>query len=119
MRARESGTTLLIVLIMLVVITLLGIASIRISGSSLMVVGNMQARKFAENWTLQAIEQRMNSITPFNTPGTQILSTTTASGTNAFLIYGVPNGVHLTVAARTSLFSSPASGHGAVPPLAP
>ncbi len=119
MRARQSGTTLLIVLIMLVVITLLGIASIRISGSSLMVVGNMQARKFAENWTLQAIEQTMNSITPFNTPGTQILSSTTASGTNAFLIYGVPNGVNITVGARTCLFSTPASGYSAVSAIAP
>ena len=119
MRSRQSGTTLLVVLIMLVVITLLGIASIRISGSSLMVVGNMQARKFAENWTLQAIEQTVNSITPFNTPATQIVSTTTLSGTDPFKIYAVPNGVNITVGARTCLFSAPATGYSAVSTIAP
>ena len=46
---REHGATLLIVLVMLVVITLLAVAGMRMSNSSLQVVGNMQARKFAEN----------------------------------------------------------------------
>src|SRR5258708_26341463 len=119
MRTRERGTTLLIVLIMLVVITLLGIASIRISGSSLMVVGNMQARKFAENWSQQAIEQVVNTITPFNTPGTQLVSTTSASGTDPFKIYGVPNGVNITVGARTCLFSAAPTGYSAVSTIAP
>ena len=119
MRSRQSGTTLLVVLIMLVVITLLGIASIRISGSSMMVVGNMQARKYAEHWTLQAIEQTVNSITPFNTPAIQIVSTTTLSGTDPFKIYAVPNGVNITVGARTCLFSAPATGYSAVSTIAP
>src|SRR5207253_5497125 len=119
MMKRQSGTTLLVVLIMLVVITLLGIASIRISGSSMMVVGNMQARKYAEHWTLQAIEQTVNSITPFNTPATQIVSTTTLSGTDPFKIYAVPNGVNITVGARTCLFSAPATGYSAVSTIAP
>src|SRR2546426_10896906 len=68
MMKRQQGATLLVVLVMLVVITLLGIASIRISGSNLLVVGNMQSRKFVENYGLQAIEQVLNSIAPFNAP---------------------------------------------------
>ena len=53
---REHGATLLIVLVMLVVITLLAVAGMRMSNSSLQVVGNMQARKFAENVASQALE---------------------------------------------------------------
>lgn len=119
MRTRQSGTTLVIVLIMLVVITLLGVASMRISNSSLQVVGNMQARKFVENWSFQAIEQAMNSIVPYNTPGTPLTSSTTASGTDPFVIYGVPNGVSITVGPRTCLFSAAAAGYSAVSTIAP
>ena len=119
MRTRQSGTTLVIVLIMLMVITLLGVASMRISNSSLQVVGNMQARKFVENWSHQAIEQAMNSIVPFNTPATVMTSTTVASGTDPFLIYGVPSGVTISVGARTCLFSAAAAGYSAVSTIAP
>lgn len=119
MRTRQSGTTLVIVLIMLMVITLLGVASMRISNSSLQVVGNMQARKFVENWSYQAIEQAMNSIAPFNTPGTVMTSTTAASGTDPFKIYGVPSGVTISVGARTCLFSAAAAGYSAVSTIAP
>lgn len=119
MRQRQSGTTLVIVLIMLVVVTLLGVASMRISNSSLTVVGNMQARKFAENWSLQAIEQTVNSIVPFNTPATTLTASTAASGSDPFKIYGVPNGVAITVGARTCLNSAAATGYSAVSTIAP
>ena len=119
MRQRQSGTTLVIVLIMLVVITLLGVASMRISNSSLAVVGNMQSRKFAENWSNQAIEFTMNSIVPYNTPGTAITSSTAASGGDPFKIYGVPNGVNINVGPRTCMFSAAASGYSAVSTIAP
>ena len=68
---------------------------------------------------VQAIEQTVNSITPFNTPATQIVSTTTLSGTDPFKIYAVPNGVNITVGARTCLFSAPATGYSAVSTIAP
>jgi hypothetical protein len=68
------------VLVMLVVITLFGIAGIRMSTSSLTVVGNMQARKFTENYARLAIEQIMNSIQPFNNATTAIVTSATASG---------------------------------------
>lgn len=119
MRQRQAGTTLVIVLIMLVVITLLGVASMRISNSSLQVVGNMQARKFAENWSLQAIEQTVNSIVPFNTPATPLTESTLASGSDPFKIYGVPNGVAITVGPRTCMHSAAAAGYSAVSTIAP
>ena len=116
---RQRGTTLLVVLVMLVVLTLLGIAGVRMSSSSLQVVGNMQARKFVENWGLQGNEFVMNSINPFNNPAQAITSSTSASGTDWFKIYGVPSGISITVTSRTCLFSAPASGYSAVSTIAP
>ena len=103
---RQRGMTLLVVLVMLVVITLLGIASIRISGSNLLVVGNMQSRKLVENYGLQAIEQVMNSIAPFNAPTSAVAVT-------------VPAGLAISVSNRTCTFSAPAAGTSAVSPIAP
>jgi len=103
---RQQGATLLVVLVMLVVITLLGIASIRISGSNLLVVGNMQSRKFVENYALQAIEQVMNSIAPFNAPTSPVAVT-------------APAGLTVTVSNRTCTFSAPAPGTSAVSAIAP
>jgi Tfp pilus assembly protein PilX len=103
----QQGTTLLVVLVMLVAITLLGIAGIRISGSSLMIVGNLQARKYTENIALQAIEQTMSTITPFNSP-TIAVTPTPPSGL-----------ITITVSNRTCMFSAPASGYSAVAALVP
>src|SRR3989449_5381556 len=106
MMKRQRGMTLLVVLVMLVVITLLGIASIRISGSNLLVVGNMQSRKLVENYGLQAIEQVMNSIAPFNAPTSAVAVT-------------VPASLAVSVSNRTCTFSAPAAGANAGFPLAP
>jgi len=113
---RQRGATLLVVLVMLVVLTLLGIAGVRMSSSSLQIVGNMQARKFVENWGQQGVEFVMNSIAPFNNPATAINSTT---ATGVYKIVGVPAGITITVTSRTCLFSAPASGYSAVSTIAP
>jgi hypothetical protein len=103
---RQRGTTLLVVLVMLVVITLLGIASIRMSSSSLLVVGNMQARRFVENHALQSIEQVMNSAAPFSSP--------TANQT-----FTLPAGLEILYGDRQCTHSAPASGYSAVSTIAP
>jgi hypothetical protein len=109
---RQEGTTLLVTLVMLVVITLLGIAAIRMSSSSLLVVGNMQAKRYVEDWGLQAIEQVLNSIAPFNSPAAPV-QVTKPDGS------ALPAGVEITVSNRTCLFAAPASGYSAVFSLAP
>jgi len=113
MSRRQEGTTLLVVLVMLVVITLLGIASIRMSNSSLLVVGNLQAKRFVEGWALQAIEQVMSSIVPFNNPGAAVAITKPDGDAT------LPAGIAIAVSNRTCLFSAPASGYSAVFALAP
>jgi Tfp pilus assembly protein PilX len=120
---REQGATLLVVLVMLVVLTLLGVAGMRMSTSSLQVVGNMQARKFAENVASQSIEDVMNSITPFNAPTGPV--TLRTGGTTVTASPGVgaslpsPAGVTVTVSSRTCIASAPASGYSAVSTIAP
>ncbi len=107
MMIRQGGATLLVVLVMLIVITLLGIAGIKMGTSSLQVVGNMHARKFVENHAQQAVEEVMNTITPFNSP------------TAAVTITGLPAGLSATVSNRTCKYSAPAKGYSAVSTIAP
>lgn len=106
MRTRQAGSTLLVVMVMLIILTLLGIAGIRMSSSSLLVVGNMQARRYVENYGLQTIEMAMNSIVPFNS----------ASGQ---LTFTPPTGLTVAVGDRVCLFSAAASGYSAVSAIAP
>lgn len=128
---RERGATLLVVLIMLVVLTLLGVAGMRMSTSSLQVVGNMQARKFTENVASQAIEDVMNSITPFTSPtgnvtlrtGGTTVTATAYTGTSPvstdYVSLPAPAGVKVAVSKRVCQFSAPASGYSAVSTIAP
>lgn len=102
----QSGMTLLIALAMLVVITLLGVAAIRMTGSSMLVVGNMQAKKATENIAMMAIEQVMNSATPFSSP-------------TAAVTFSAPAGYTVTISNRTCLRSTPASGYSALSAVAP
>lgn len=129
---RQRGTTLIVVLVMLVVLTLLAVAGMRMSTSSLQIVGNMQARKFVDNIASQAVEDVMNSIVPFNAPtgavtlrsgGTTVSVNTTplltAPTAATFASLPSPAGVKVAVYARNCLASSPASGYSAVQPIVP
>lgn len=120
---RQRGTTLIVVLVMLVVLTLLAVAGMRMSSSSLQIVGNMQARKFVDNIAQQTIEDVMNSITPFNSPAGPVTLRTPGgnvpANAGAAVVLTNPNGISVTVSARTCLFSSPAAGYSAVQPIVP
>jgi type II secretory pathway component PulK len=129
---RQRGTTLIVVLVMLVVLTLLAVAGMRMSTSSLQIVGNMQARKFVDNIASQAVEDVMNSIVPFNAPtgpvtlrsgGTTVSVNTTPLGTATtaatFASLPSPAGVKVAVYARNCLASTPAAGYSAVQPIVP
>ncbi|HEU4644578.1 MAG TPA: PilX N-terminal domain-containing pilus assembly protein [Burkholderiales bacterium] len=104
--SRQKGAVLLVVLVMLVVITLLGLASIRMSSTSLLVVGNMQARRFAENQAQIAVEQVLSSIAPFNSP-------------TAAVAVSAPAGLTVTVGNRNCVQTAPAAGYSAVQPISP
>ncbi|MGH6770647.1 MAG: PilX N-terminal domain-containing pilus assembly protein [Xanthobacteraceae bacterium] len=102
----QKGATLFVVLVMLVVVTLLAIASIRMSGTSLLIVGNMQARRFVESNAQLAVEEVLNSIVPFNNP--TVLVTVTA-----------PAGLDVDVGDRVCVQTSAAAGYSAVATISP
>lgn len=58
----QNGATLLIALSLLILMTLLVISGLRLSDSSLLIVGNMQAKQAVESETEQQVDQDKSSI---------------------------------------------------------
>src|ERR1700722_4297296 len=69
---RQQGAALIVSLIMLILISLLAVASFRLGKSDLQIVGNMQSRKQALSAAQQIIEQVISS-TLFTTAPTNAL----------------------------------------------
>lgn len=103
-RNYQTGTTLVVSLLMLIVLTLLAITAINTSSVDLRVAGNLQAQQEAEAAVQQAIEQVISSIANFNTPTAQTITI---------------NGLDVNVEAAQCLGASPASGYSATWGLAP
>ena len=79
---RQHGTSLLLSLVMLVVITLLVVSAIRMSNSNLKTVGNMQSKNAAAAAAQQAIEQQvMSNVSNFYAPVDQTISISGYTGT--------------------------------------
>jgi Tfp pilus assembly protein PilX len=65
---RQQGATLVVGMIMLILISLLAVASFRLGKSDLQIVGNMQQRKQALSAGQQIIEQVISNIQFTTTP---------------------------------------------------
>ncbi|CAG9184945.1 hypothetical protein LMG23992_05385 [Cupriavidus laharis] len=65
------GISLVVGLVMLIVLTLLVVSAVRMSNSSLRIVGNQQARAEASAAAQQAIEKVISSAANFYTPAAQ------------------------------------------------
>lgn len=76
MRRRQQGSTLLMGLIMLVLLTLMGLASINSATSNLKVVGNMQYQQEAISAAQVAINRVMSQGSFFSDPSTAPTSET-------------------------------------------
>ena len=66
--SRQKGATLVVGMIMLILISLLAVASFRLGKSDLQIVGNMQQRKQALSAAQQTIEQVISTIQFTTTP---------------------------------------------------
>lgn len=64
----QRGTTLLVTLIMLVVLTLFAVTAFNLSSVNLKIVGNFQQVKAAESVVQQAVEQLMSTVSIFSAP---------------------------------------------------
>jgi Tfp pilus assembly protein PilX len=66
--SRQQGATLIVGMIMLILISLLAVASFRLGKTDLLIVGNMQQRKQALSAAQQTIEQVISSVQFTTTP---------------------------------------------------
>jgi len=72
--SRQQGATLVVGMIMLILISLLAVASFRLGKSDLQIVGNMQQRKQALSAAQQTIEQVISSTKFTATPTDAVFS---------------------------------------------
>lgn len=68
---QSRGISLVVGLVMLIALTLLVVSAVRMSNSSLRIVGNQQVRAEASAAAQQAIEKVISSATSFYTPAAQ------------------------------------------------
>ena len=65
---QQSGASLVISLIMLVVLTLIVVNSISLNNTSMKIVGNLQSQKVLDNVAQEAIATTLGSFSNFATP---------------------------------------------------
>lgn len=78
--ARQSGATLVVALIMLVMLTLFALSAIRTGNVGLRVVSNQQTQKLMEAAAQEAIEQVLSNLGNFD-PTTVVPASTTVAQT--------------------------------------
>ncbi len=102
---RQQGSTLLVSLIFLVVITLFGVSAINTSSLNLRIAANSQFQAQAEAAAQLGIEQAIGSLTTFTAPSVQTITLdVNKDGSTDYTA---------TVSAATCLSSKAASGYSA------
>jgi Tfp pilus assembly protein PilX len=102
---KQSGATLIVSLIMLVVLTLFAVSAINLSSVNLRIVGNMQAQKMMELAAQDAIEQMLSSPTYYSlTPSARVINV---------------GGFNVNVTAPACTRSVPATGYSATSAISP
>ena len=102
---QQQGSTLLVSLIFLVVITLFGVSAINTSNLNLRIAANTQFQQQALAAAQLGIEKALGSVTTFNTPSVQTMTLDVNKD-------GVTD-YTATVSAATCLSSKAASGYSA------
>lgn len=102
---RQRGSSLLVSLVMLVVLTLLVVSAIRISTTNLKTVGNMQSKNETIMAAQQAVEQVLSNLNNFTSPVAIPSVPIDINGD------GVPD-FSVAVAAPVCINSKPVAGYG-------
>jgi Tfp pilus assembly protein PilX len=103
----QQGSVLFVSLILLVAMTMIAVASARVSTTQLRIVGNVQAVRLAESSAQLGIEETIGSINSFSNP------------TQNIVVGNLPAGINVAVSDRRCLGAAPAPGFSAVMNIAP
>jgi len=103
----QKGSVLFISLILLVAMTMIAVASARVSTTQLGVVGNVQSVQRVESAAQLGVEEVVGRIEAFSDP-TQVIS-----------VSNLPAGINVSVSDRRCLSTTPAAGFSAVMQLVP
>lgn len=108
MKARkQQGSVLFVSLILLVAMTMIAVASARVSTTQLRLVGNAQSVQRVESVAQLGVEEVVGRIDAFTNP------------TQAIAVGNLPAGISVAVSDRRCLSTSPASGFSAVMQMSP
>jgi Tfp pilus assembly protein PilX len=103
----QQGSVLFISLILLVAMTMIAVATARVSTTQLRIVGNVQAVRLAESSAQLGIEETIGSINAFSNP------------TQNIVVGNLPAGINVAVSDRRCLGAAPAPGFSAVMNIPP
>jgi Tfp pilus assembly protein PilX len=103
----QQGSVLFVSLILLVAMTMIAVASARVSTTQLRLVGNVQAVQRVESVAQLGVEEVIGRIDAFTNP------------TQAITVGSLPAGINVSVSDRRCLNSLPASGFSAVMKISP
>lgn len=103
----QRGSVLFISLILLVAMTMIAVASARVSTTQLGVVGNAQSVQLVESAAQLGVEEVVGRIDAFSDP------------TQAISVSNLPAGINVSVSDRRCLSTTPAAGFSAVMQLVP
>jgi len=103
----QQGSVLFVSLILLVAMTMIAVASARVSTTQLRLVGNAQSVQRVEAVAQIGVEEVVGRIDAFNNP------------TQPITVGNVPAGINVSVSDRRCLNSVPAAGFSAVMQMSP
>lgn len=103
----QRGSVLFISLILLVAMTMIAVASARVSTTQLGVVGNAQSVQLVESAAQLGVEEVVGRIDAFSDP------------TQSITVGNLPAGINVSVSDRRCLATTPATGFSAVMQLVP
>jgi len=110
-RKRQTGATLIVSLMMLVILTLFAMSAINSSSVNLQIVGNMQILKKVEDAAQNAIEDGISSIATINIA--------IANPNAPASILPPVNGVNVTLSTPQCTGSAPATDYSALSKIVP
>ncbi len=103
----QQGSVLLVSLILLVAMTMIAVASARVSTTQLRMVGNAQSVQRVESVAQLGVEEVIGRIDAFTSP------------TQPITVNNLPAGISVAVSNRRCLSTAPASGFSAVMQMSP